>query len=67
MPVEVVQFYCKYNLDLLQQLFKEERCDAKLRLDKYIVEHGLITTMTTFVMTNLGLKTRISERRIAKY
>jgi len=34
MPVEVVQFCWKYNLDRLQQLFKEEGCDAKLRLDE---------------------------------
>lgn len=33
MPVEVVQFCWKYNLTRLQDLFKEEGCDAKLRLD----------------------------------
>ncbi|XP_072958308.1 probable ribose-5-phosphate isomerase 3, chloroplastic [Typha angustifolia] len=33
MPVEVVQFCWKYNLTRLQELFKEEGCDAKLRLD----------------------------------
>ncbi|RDY08036.1 putative ribose-5-phosphate isomerase 3, chloroplastic, partial [Mucuna pruriens] len=33
MPVEVVQFCWKYNLVRLQELFKEEGCDAKLRLD----------------------------------
>ena len=31
MPVEVVQFYWKYNPVRLQELFKEEGCDAKLR------------------------------------
>ncbi|XP_020092381.1 probable ribose-5-phosphate isomerase 3, chloroplastic [Ananas comosus] len=33
MPVEVVQFCWKYNLRRLQELFKEEGCEAKLRLD----------------------------------
>ncbi|XP_022897925.1 probable ribose-5-phosphate isomerase 3, chloroplastic [Olea europaea var. sylvestris] len=33
MPVEVVQFCWKYNLLRLQELFKEEACEAKLRLD----------------------------------
>ncbi|KAJ4968659.1 hypothetical protein NE237_015360 [Protea cynaroides] len=33
MPVEVVQFCWKYNLIRLQELFKDEGCDAKLRLD----------------------------------
>ncbi|KAK4759369.1 hypothetical protein SAY87_022500 [Trapa incisa] len=33
MPVEVVQFCWKYNLVRLQELFKEEECDAKLRLN----------------------------------
>ncbi|KAL0429502.1 UNVERIFIED_CONTAM: putative ribose-5-phosphate isomerase 3, chloroplastic [Sesamum radiatum] len=33
MPVEVVQFCWNYNLVRLQELFKEEGCDAKLRLD----------------------------------
>ncbi|XP_061340444.1 probable ribose-5-phosphate isomerase 3, chloroplastic [Gastrolobium bilobum] len=34
MPVEVVQFCWKYNLIRLQELFNEEGCDAKLRLDE---------------------------------
>lgn len=34
MPVEVVQFCWKYNLIRLRELFKEEGCDAKLRLDE---------------------------------
>ncbi|KAK3011787.1 hypothetical protein RJ639_011775 [Escallonia herrerae] len=33
MPVEVVQFCWKYNLIRLQELFKEEGVEAKLRLD----------------------------------
>ncbi|KAI0501199.1 hypothetical protein KFK09_016142 [Dendrobium nobile] len=33
MPVEVVQFCWQYNLTRLQELFKEEGCEAKLRLD----------------------------------
>ncbi|MCL7038952.1 hypothetical protein MKW94_026246 [Papaver nudicaule] len=33
MPVEVVQFCWKYNLVRLQELFKEEGCEAKLRID----------------------------------
>lgn len=33
MPVEVVQFCWKYNLVRLQELFKDEGVDAKLRLD----------------------------------
>ncbi|XP_022143009.1 probable ribose-5-phosphate isomerase 3, chloroplastic [Momordica charantia] len=33
MPVEVVQFCWKYNLVRLQDLFKDEGCEAKLRLD----------------------------------
>ncbi|CAI9102691.1 OLC1v1000998C1 [Oldenlandia corymbosa var. corymbosa] len=33
MPVEVVQFCWKYNLIRLQELFKDEGCEAKLRLD----------------------------------
>ncbi|XP_051123612.1 probable ribose-5-phosphate isomerase 3, chloroplastic [Andrographis paniculata] len=33
MPVEVVQFCWNYNLVRLQDLFKEEGCEAKLRLD----------------------------------
>ncbi|KAL6989804.1 putative ribose-5-phosphate isomerase 3, chloroplastic [Sarracenia purpurea var. burkii] len=33
MPVEVVQFCWKYNLTRLQELFKEEGCESKLRLD----------------------------------
>lgn len=33
MLVEVVQFCWKYNLIRLQELFKGEGCDAKLRLD----------------------------------
>ncbi|PIA31655.1 hypothetical protein AQUCO_04900153v1 [Aquilegia coerulea] len=33
MPVEVVQFCWKYNLVRLQDLFKAEGCDAKLRVD----------------------------------
>ncbi|KAI3915368.1 hypothetical protein MKX01_035627 [Papaver californicum] len=33
MPVEVVQFCWKYNLIKLQELFKEEGCEAKLRID----------------------------------
>ncbi|KAI4338652.1 hypothetical protein MLD38_023684 [Melastoma candidum] len=32
MPVEVVQFCWKYNLIRLQELFKDEGCEAKLRL-----------------------------------
>ncbi|XP_030520770.1 probable ribose-5-phosphate isomerase 3, chloroplastic [Rhodamnia argentea] len=34
MPVEVVQFCWKYNLVRLQELFKEEGCEAKLRLNE---------------------------------
>ncbi|XP_021891263.1 probable ribose-5-phosphate isomerase 3, chloroplastic [Carica papaya] len=33
MPVEVVQFCWKYNLVRLQELFKENGCEAKLRTD----------------------------------
>lgn len=33
MPVEVVQFCWKYNLTRLQELFREEGCEAKLRFD----------------------------------
>lgn len=33
MPVEVVQFCWKYNLTRLHELFTEEGCEAKLRLD----------------------------------
>lgn len=33
MPVEVVQFCWNYNLVRLQEMFKGEGCDAKLRLD----------------------------------
>ncbi|KZV54421.1 putative ribose-5-phosphate isomerase 3, chloroplastic [Dorcoceras hygrometricum] len=33
MPVEVVQFCWNYNLVRLQELFKGEGCEAKLRLD----------------------------------
>lgn len=33
MPVEVVQFCWKYNQIRLQELFGEEGCEAKLRLD----------------------------------
>ncbi|XP_059312240.1 probable ribose-5-phosphate isomerase 3, chloroplastic [Lycium ferocissimum] len=33
MPVEVVQFCWKYNLVRLQEMFKDEGVDAKLRLD----------------------------------
>lgn len=33
MPVEVVQFCWNYNLLRLQELFKDEGCEAKLRLD----------------------------------
>ncbi|KAI3908444.1 hypothetical protein MKW92_005510 [Papaver armeniacum] len=33
MPVEVVQFCWKYNLAKLQELFNEEGCEAKLRID----------------------------------
>ncbi|KAL8528039.1 hypothetical protein ACS0TY_005742 [Phlomoides rotata] len=33
MPVEVVQFCWNYNLVRLAEMFKEEGCDAKLRLD----------------------------------
>jgi ribose 5-phosphate isomerase A len=33
MPVEVVQFCWKYNLTRLQELFKDEGVEAKLRLD----------------------------------
>ncbi|TQD92972.1 hypothetical protein C1H46_021452 [Malus baccata] len=33
MPVEVVQFCWKYNLVRLQELFKEEGVEAKLRVD----------------------------------
>ncbi|KAJ8760678.1 hypothetical protein K2173_017671 [Erythroxylum novogranatense] len=34
MPVEVVQFCWKYNLVRLKELFKEEGCEAKLRLNE---------------------------------
>ncbi|XP_030460659.2 probable ribose-5-phosphate isomerase 3, chloroplastic [Syzygium oleosum] len=34
MPVEVVQFCWKYNLVRLQDLFNEQGCEAKLRLNK---------------------------------
>lgn len=34
MPVEVVQFCWKYNLVKLQELFEEEGCEAKLRLNQ---------------------------------
>ncbi|KAI6684995.1 hypothetical protein NL676_030908 [Syzygium grande] len=34
MPVEVVQFCWKYNLVRLQDLFNEEGCEAKLRLNE---------------------------------
>eukprot|EP00262_Sarcandra_glabra_P003579 TRINITY_DN1432_c0_g1_i10.p1 TRINITY_DN1432_c0_g1~~TRINITY_DN1432_c0_g1_i10.p1 ORF type:complete len:287 (+),score=28.37 TRINITY_DN1432_c0_g1_i10:223-1083(+) len=33
MPVEVVQFCWKYNLERLRDMFREEGCEAKLRLD----------------------------------
>ncbi|KAF9613786.1 hypothetical protein IFM89_011510 [Coptis chinensis] len=33
MPVEVVQFCWKYNLVRLQEIFKGEGCEAKLRVD----------------------------------
>lgn len=33
MPVEVVQFCWKYNQIRLQELFEEEGCEAKIRLD----------------------------------
>jgi ribose 5-phosphate isomerase A len=33
MPVEVVQFCWKYNLTRLQELFKDEGVETKLRLD----------------------------------
>lgn len=33
MPVEVVQFCWKYNLTRLHDLFKEQGCEAKLRLE----------------------------------
>ncbi|XP_020598795.1 probable ribose-5-phosphate isomerase 3, chloroplastic, partial [Phalaenopsis equestris] len=32
-PVEIVQFCWKYNQSRLQELFKDEGCEAKLRLD----------------------------------
>ncbi|XP_020594512.1 probable ribose-5-phosphate isomerase 3, chloroplastic, partial [Phalaenopsis equestris] len=32
-PVEIVQFCWKYNTSRLQELFKDEGCEAKLRLD----------------------------------
>ncbi|CAJ1979008.1 unnamed protein product [Sphenostylis stenocarpa] len=67
LAMPVVQFCCKYNLDLLQQLFKEEGCDAKLRLDKYVVEHGLVTTMT-ICHDKYGAKGKNKcEKRISKY
>ncbi|MCH1921755.1 ribose-5-phosphate isomerase A, partial [Shewanella sp. A3A] len=34
MPVEVVQFCWKYNQVRLQDLFNDEGCEAKLRLDE---------------------------------
>ncbi|KAJ4822269.1 putative ribose-5-phosphate isomerase 3, chloroplastic [Turnera subulata] len=44
MPVEVVQFCWKYNLGRLQELFKEEECEAKLRLgekgEAYVTDNG---------------------------
>ncbi|KAL2942553.1 putative ribose-5-phosphate isomerase 3 chloroplastic [Bienertia sinuspersici] len=33
MPVEVVQFCWKYNLNRLQEIFKELGCEAKLRME----------------------------------
>ncbi|KAI5424127.1 putative ribose-5-phosphate isomerase 3 [Lathyrus oleraceus] len=62
MPVEVVQFCWKYNLIRLQNLFKEEGVDAKLRVD----ESGkpYVTDNTNYIV-DLYFKTPIRDANAA--
>ncbi|KAL5198473.1 hypothetical protein ABZP36_001985 [Zizania latifolia] len=58
MPVEVVQFCWKYNQVRLQDLFNEEGCEAKLRLD----ENGkpYVTDNSNYIV-DLYFKTPIKD------
>lgn len=62
MPVEVVQFCWKYNLVRLQELFKEEGVEAKLRLDGD--GNPYITDNSNFIV-DLYFKTPIMDANAA--
>lgn len=57
MPVEVVQFCWKYNLVRLQELFKEEGVEAKLRLDG---DKPYVTDNSNYIV-DLYFKTPIKD------
>ncbi|KAL6646970.1 hypothetical protein ACP70R_014407 [Stipagrostis hirtigluma subsp. patula] len=58
MPVEVVQFCWKYNLVRLQELFKEEGVEAKLRLDEG--DKPYVTDNSNYIV-DLYFKTPIKD------
>ncbi|KAF5739534.1 putative ribose-5-phosphate isomerase [Tripterygium wilfordii] len=71
MPVEVVQFSWKYNLERLRDLFKEEGCDAKLRLVDGGGEEPYVTDNKNYIV-DLYFKTPIKDgyaagREISKF
>lgn len=57
MPVEVVQFCWKYNLIRLQELFKEEGVEAKLRLEG---DKPYVTDNSNYIV-DLYFKTPIKD------
>ncbi|PKA64961.1 putative ribose-5-phosphate isomerase [Apostasia shenzhenica] len=62
MPVEVVQFCWKYNQTRLQELFKEEGCEAKLRLDS---DGNPYVTDNSNYIVDLYFKTPITDANVA--
>ncbi|KAG0496318.1 hypothetical protein HPP92_001009 [Vanilla planifolia] len=61
-PVEVVQFCWKYNQKRLQELFKHEECEAKLRLD---AEGNPYVTDNSNYIVDLYFKAPIKDPRAA--
>ncbi|KAH7545926.1 hypothetical protein FEM48_Zijuj01G0146000 [Ziziphus jujuba var. spinosa] len=57
MPMKVVRFYGKYNLVRLHELFKEERVEAKLRLDG---DKSYVTNNSNYIV-DLYFKTPIKD------
>lgn len=71
MPVEVVQFCWKYNLERLRDLFKEEGCEANLRLVGGGKEEPYVTDNKNYIV-DLYFKTPIKDgyaagREISKF
>ncbi|KAL4200751.1 hypothetical protein AMTRI_Chr02g255170 [Amborella trichopoda] len=61
MPVEVVQFCWSYNAKRLQDLFKEEGCEVKLRMDG---DKPYVTDNSNYIV-DLYFETPIKDSRAA--